>query len=262
MDYYSFVSFFLSSLSFLPGLSVGEWVAREVYLRFVLDRGDGIMSGGIRWSVESKEFELLVKAGAAGVRIYERSKGKQRSIFLHKDELAWLVRTVEDVVAVKDSEVFWDQFRAGYSRIIAQRCSNRHGCFLTVEEFDGRRCGSILLPEGFSSCLPVSGLLGGGGVQRFGRWCLLVFFGVYGGRRIIGALRTWRGPQRTFYLHVFILCIFGLAFVSPMSISFDDFFVCFSLYSLVILVVYFLCTLMRLTLLVRLVITYKKKIVV
>jgi hypothetical protein len=50
-------------------------------------------------------------------------------------------------VAVESSEVFWDQSRAGYPRIIAQRRSNRHGCFLIVEEFDGRRCGNILIPE-------------------------------------------------------------------------------------------------------------------
>lgn len=45
------------------------------------------MLGGRRWSVKAKEFELMVKAGASGVRIFERSKGKQRSIFMQKDEL-------------------------------------------------------------------------------------------------------------------------------------------------------------------------------
>jgi hypothetical protein len=43
------------------------------------------MAGSRRWYVESKEFEVLVKegvAGVAGVRFYERSNGKQRSIFL------------------------------------------------------------------------------------------------------------------------------------------------------------------------------------
>ena len=42
------------------------------------------------------------------------------------------------------------------------------------------------------------------------RWCLLAFFGVYGGRKIIGALRAWRGPWRTYYPLVFIFCTFGL----------------------------------------------------
>ena len=56
---------------------------------------------------------------------------------------------MEKVVEVDMSEVFWDQSRAEYPRIIAQKCSNRHGRFLTIEEFDGRRrCGTILIPEG------------------------------------------------------------------------------------------------------------------
>ena len=68
---------------------------------------------------------------------------------MQKDELAWLVGSVEEVVAVETSKVFWDQSRAGYPWIIAHKCSNRHGRFLTIEEFDGRRrVGVILIPEG------------------------------------------------------------------------------------------------------------------
>jgi hypothetical protein len=78
-----------------------------------------VMTGSRKWSVESKDFELLVKGGASGVRLFERSNGKQRSIFLKKDELVWLVRIVEEMVAVKSSEVFWDQSRVGYLRVIA-----------------------------------------------------------------------------------------------------------------------------------------------
>ncbi|KAE8009276.1 hypothetical protein FH972_005723 [Carpinus fangiana] len=107
------------------------------------------MAGSGRWSVESKEFEMLVKGGAAGVRIFECSKGKQRSIFLQRDELAWLMGIVKEVVTGETSKVFWDQSRAGYPRVIAQKCSNRHGHFLTLEEFEGRRrCGTILVLEG------------------------------------------------------------------------------------------------------------------
>jgi uncharacterized protein YfaT (DUF1175 family) len=82
------------------------------------------MVGFGRWSVESKEFEMLVKGGATRVRIFERSKGKQRSIFLQRDELAWLVGIVQEVVKEEASKVFWDQTRAGYPRFIAQKCSN------------------------------------------------------------------------------------------------------------------------------------------
>ena len=108
-----------------------------------------IMEDTRRWSVESKGFEMLIKGGALGVRIVEKSKKKQRSIFIQRDELAWLVGAVEAAVDRETSEVFWDQSRAGYPRLIAQKCSNRHGRFLTIEEFDGRRCiGTILIPEG------------------------------------------------------------------------------------------------------------------
>jgi hypothetical protein len=85
-----------------------------------------IMECNRRWKVESKEFEVLIKGGATGVRIVERSHNKRRSNFVQRNELAWLVRTV-DVVEKEPSEVFWDQSRAGYPRIIVQKRSNKHG---------------------------------------------------------------------------------------------------------------------------------------
>jgi hypothetical protein len=69
--------------------------------------------------VESKDFEVLIKGSASGVRIFERSNKKQRSIFVQMDELAWLVGSMEEVVEVETFEVFWDQSRAGYPQIIA-----------------------------------------------------------------------------------------------------------------------------------------------
>jgi hypothetical protein len=72
-----------------------------------------------------------------------------RSIFLQRAEVAWLDGVVEDLGAEKTTEVFWDQSRAGYPRIIVEKCSNQHGKFLTIVEFDGRhRSGSIMIPEG------------------------------------------------------------------------------------------------------------------
>jgi hypothetical protein len=56
---------------------------------------------------------------------------------------------MEVAVDRETSEVYWDQLGAGYPCLIVQKCSNRHGQFLTIEEFDGRRCiGTILIPEG------------------------------------------------------------------------------------------------------------------
>jgi hypothetical protein len=108
-----------------------------------------IMEGTRRWFVESKGFEMLIRGGALGVRFVEKSKNKRRSLFIQRDELVWLVKAVEVAVDRETSEVFWDQSRAGYSRLIVQKCSNKHGRFLTIEEFDGRRrIGIIIIPEG------------------------------------------------------------------------------------------------------------------
>ena len=64
------------------------------------------MVGTRCWSVESKEFELLLKGGLSGVRIVERRNKIQRSVFVHRDELSWLLGAMEAMVDVKTSEVF------------------------------------------------------------------------------------------------------------------------------------------------------------
>jgi hypothetical protein len=102
-----------------------------------------------RWSVEAKEFEVSIKGGLLGVRIIENRNNRRRSIFVHKDEISWLVGALEVAAEVDTSEVFWDQSRAGYIRLTTQRCANKHGRFLIIEEYDGRRrSGSIFVPEG------------------------------------------------------------------------------------------------------------------
>ena len=50
-----------------------------------------------------KDFEVLIKGGASRVRIFERSSKKQRSISVQRDELAWLVGLVEEVVELETS---------------------------------------------------------------------------------------------------------------------------------------------------------------
>jgi hypothetical protein len=107
------------------------------------------MEGDRSWSVEAKIFELQIKGGDTGVRIFERSKQRMSSIFIRRDEVAWLVGALEEVAEAEKPVVFWDQSRAGHPRIITQKRSNRHGRFLSIEEFDGRRrSGIILIPEG------------------------------------------------------------------------------------------------------------------
>jgi hypothetical protein len=73
------------------------------------------------WYVESKEFEMLIKGGNYGLRIVERSKRKQGSIFIQRDEVAWLVGAVEEALDVETSEVFWDPSSAGFPRVLVQR---------------------------------------------------------------------------------------------------------------------------------------------
>jgi hypothetical protein len=65
-----------------------------------------IMECNRRWKVESKVFKVLIKRGATGVRIVERSHNKRKSIFIQRNELAWLVRSMEEVVELETSEVF------------------------------------------------------------------------------------------------------------------------------------------------------------
>jgi hypothetical protein len=108
-----------------------------------------VMDGARCWSVEAKVFEVSIKGGETGVRIHEKSKYKRSSIFVRREELAWLVDALEKVAESDKSEIYWDHSRAGLPRIVTQKRSNRHGRFLSIEEFDGRRRnGSILIPEG------------------------------------------------------------------------------------------------------------------
>jgi hypothetical protein len=72
-----------------------------------------------------------------------------RSILLDKDEATWLLKFFKDLVTVQDRIVFWNQSISGFPRILAQQCSNRHGFFLIIEEYEGRRrSGSVLVPKG------------------------------------------------------------------------------------------------------------------
>jgi hypothetical protein len=101
------------------------------------------------WYVESKSFEMLIKGGNYGLRMVEKGKKMQGSIFIHRNEINWLVGAVEVALDVESSEVFWDTASAGFPRMLVQRRANRHGSFIFIEEYEGRkRRGSVLIPEG------------------------------------------------------------------------------------------------------------------
>jgi hypothetical protein len=98
--------------------------------------------------VESKGFELEVEGGSTGLRIRENCRGYTRFIFLGRIDSCWLLATVEELLSVEGSTVFWRRFGVGFPDIIPQRCS-RHGRFFVVEEYGGGRWrGFILVLEG------------------------------------------------------------------------------------------------------------------
>ena len=101
------------------------------------------------WLVESKEFKFLLKDSSPVLTIQERRRDVQRVVNLRKKEQVWLVRIFAELVAVDDSRVFRDQTVPGFPRVLAQKCGNKNGRFLVLEEYNGRgKCGSIFVPEG------------------------------------------------------------------------------------------------------------------
>jgi hypothetical protein len=62
-----------------------------------------------------------------------------------------------------------------------------------VFSFAASGCFGLCL-DGLLTCLHIGGRLEGLGVMRCEKWCPLAFFGLFGGRGIIGALRIWRDP--------------------------------------------------------------------
>ena len=110
----------------------------------------GVGMGWLRyWSVESKEFKFSIKNGSSVLTIQERRRGVQRAVNLRKKEQVWLARTFGELVAVEDSQVFRDQTAPGRPRVLAQKCGNRNGRFLVLEEYNDRgKCRPIFVPEG------------------------------------------------------------------------------------------------------------------
>lgn len=103
-----------------------------------------------RWcSIESKTFELAVEGNSSGVRIIECCRGVVRSVFLGRIDCRWLLATVEELLRERESKVFWRRSRTSFLAILNQRCSNKNGRFLVLEEHGGGRCrGHILVPKG------------------------------------------------------------------------------------------------------------------
>jgi hypothetical protein len=101
--------------------------------------------------VESKSVQLVVEEGSTGLWMREKCRGVIHSIFLNKRDCFWLLESLEELLIASSTEDFWRRSRSGSPGIFVQRCANRHGRFLVVEDFGGgKRRGFILVPEGRS----------------------------------------------------------------------------------------------------------------
>jgi hypothetical protein len=90
-------------------------------------------------------------------------------------------------------------------------------------------CRGLCLEE-LSTYLPVGGSLEGRGVLRFGRWCQSVFCGVFGRKEIVGVSRILESSMEDIFVSfLHTLYLWMVAFLSPLSISFTDFLVHFSI---------------------------------
>lgn len=89
--------------------------------------------------MESKRFDLYVEGSSTGLRIGESSRGITRFIALNDKDSCWLLDTMEELLVAKDSAVFWRRSRVGFPSSVAQRCANKHGRFLMVENYGERR---------------------------------------------------------------------------------------------------------------------------
>jgi len=95
-------------------------------------------------------------------------------------------------------------------------------------------CLGLCLGESLT-CLLVGGRLEGRGVLQFGRWCRHAFFG-----SCFEDLQRSLEDILTSFFHT--LYLWTVAFVSPLSLSFGNFLVRFSLSSQVLSLVCFRCT--------------------
>ena len=99
-------------------------------------------------------------------------------------------------------------------------------------------CGAIFLAGLVcpGSCLVVFWIyvlagvsLAGLGAPWFGRWCLFVFFDLFGGRETIGVLEDLKCSMEEILASLlFSLYSWTVAYLSPLSLSYADFLFRFS----------------------------------
>ncbi|KAL0010114.1 hypothetical protein SO802_005222 [Lithocarpus litseifolius] len=119
------------------------------------------MGGSSFVFIESKSFEFVLEEGGSffSLCIYERGRHTSRSVRMGKESAKRILSHVEELSSKQKPGQFARTVREGDRIIILQLGSNAHGTFLLFSELDnGRRRGSIIIPEGYL----------GSGWRRFG----------------------------------------------------------------------------------------------
>lgn len=94
------------------------------------------MSGSKFFFIESKTFEISVdnEGGASTVRIYEKGKDRIRSIHIGKENAKRLVINMVKLDSKDAMETFVCTIRKGDTVFLVQRCSNRRGRYISMQE--------------------------------------------------------------------------------------------------------------------------------
>ncbi|CAI9783586.1 unnamed protein product [Fraxinus pennsylvanica] len=107
--------------------------------------------GGVRFlSIEFKTFEFILEGGGVhSIRINELGRGFVHSVVLGRGCAIRVAGAIEDLISKPYIESFARTFRVGDTVIFLQRCSNRKGRFISIQEIHrGGRKGTIIIPEG------------------------------------------------------------------------------------------------------------------
>ena len=104
----------------------------------------------VHFWVESKALELLLESWRWSLKIVERSRRVWRFVVMGRSGLEWLTTTMEAVLQAGKNLDFTKHLREGSRTFMAQRCSNKHGRFLTVTGYGGGgRRSVVAIPEGY-----------------------------------------------------------------------------------------------------------------
>ncbi|KAG6712711.1 hypothetical protein I3842_05G115900 [Carya illinoinensis] len=105
------------------------------------------------FSVEAKTF-IFKKEGNNSFRITERNRRMALFLLISGAAASWVVKMVEEATEYRWRESFFKKLRVGNNGVLTLHLlRNARGCYLLLEEFNnGRRRGSLIIPEGVESC--------------------------------------------------------------------------------------------------------------